>query len=303
MDPNQVDLHVHTEGTSPYKKGDANLAPYHAAGARHGLKLLAITDHYHYVTQPVRYVLRQRRWIDDFSRGKSATEPPRMLLGVEQTIFRGGRLDLRRATKRALDLVVLSVHWFGVGTPGFVGGTRLGRQHVERLGQWLSSGHERGARFLRHLERARVGALLNRKVRDLPRVLGHPWSNLLSRGLFFPALLESAGRVLEVAGREGAAFELNDGSCRQLLDAIEADGPGAFPGTLPAARFVEDLFGLLVDHDVPLSVGSDAHVLSDVGRVGSAVELLCWAGQRVPRAGRLRVVGDGFLSPRTRAQL
>jgi hypothetical protein len=85
------DLHVHTEATAPYMKGDARLAPYHERGKVRNLAFMGISDHYHYFWQATRYVRAQRVHIDAANYAD-----PRMYLGVEQTILSNNPLALKR---------------------------------------------------------------------------------------------------------------------------------------------------------------------------------------------------------------
>ena len=93
------DTHTHTV----YSDGSGAIADNIAAAEERGLRLLAITDHSHYLGPRTfnRYVREVKRWAEDSN--------VKVLAGIEGNITSGG-VDVPDWMAKRLDFVIASVH-------------------------------------------------------------------------------------------------------------------------------------------------------------------------------------------------
>jgi histidinol phosphatase-like PHP family hydrolase len=290
-----IDTHIHTEATAPYLKGDSNLKPYHDAGKRANLNIMCVTDHFHYIWQNPKYLAFQRDFIN-----KNVDTSPKILLGAEHTILNHkGNVGIRKKTIPLLDLVNLSVHWFGMGTPGFFGGTRLREDDMNKVRNYFKENNPKGRQFLKYSTNAFINSLHSPKLRNVPKIICHPWDEYISSGIFLPEMIEDAELIFAAIKEENAAYEFNNGTCSNLLSHLEQsaneDNIANEIYQIPVRDFILDLFKLISKYQVWISVSSDAHKLENIGRLDSSIQLIEEFGQKVNLDG-VKLVNDDFFN-------
>ncbi|MEX2726847.1 MAG: PHP domain-containing protein [Candidatus Sigynarchaeum springense] len=242
----RFDLHVHTEATAPYMKGDARLAPYYEHGKANRLEFMGISDHYHYVWQATRYVRAQRAHID-----AAKYADPRVYLGVEQTILGNkGQIGIRGSGRDVLDYIILAIHWMSIGG-------RLGRETIESILQV-----PRNATKLVETAKAYYkGAIANSHLSRIPKIVGHPFNFLACNHAPFPELLDAVDWLCKLCADNHVAYEVN-------IDSVPRAG-SKNAGWLDV--FWQHLSASLKAHRPLVSLGSDAHRLEAIGRIDLAI--------------------------------
>ncbi len=99
-----------------------------------------------------------------------------------------------------------------------------------------------------------------------PQVLVHPYSTFLRCDFTHAALLEDWEVVCEACQETQTAVELNLSQIEMCL--VHPAPPLCEHPDIPTLpKFYENLLRILAKHDLPYSLGSDAHTLPDVGNV------------------------------------
>jgi histidinol phosphatase-like PHP family hydrolase len=238
----RFDLHIHTESTAPYMKGDDRLKPYHERGKASNLAFMGISDHYHYVWQATRYVQLQRIHID-----AARYADPRVYLGVEQTILGDkGQIGIRGSGRGVLDYIILAIHWMSVGG-------RLGRDAIATIIQFPA----KRAKLVETAKRYYRRAIQNLKLARIPKIIGHPFNFLTSHHAPFPELFDAVDWLCKLCADNHVAYEIN-------LDAVPRDvtNPTGYQ-----SDFWKHLAASLNEHRPLVSLGSDAHRLDAIGNV------------------------------------
>jgi histidinol phosphatase-like PHP family hydrolase len=238
----RFDLHIHTESTAPYMKGDARLAPYHERGRAKQLAFMGISDHYHYFWQATSYVQQQRAHID-----ATGYSEPRVYLGVEQTILGDkGQIGIRGSGREELDYIILAIHWMSVGG-------RLGREAIASLLQ----SPEKRTKVVDTAKRYYQRAMTNPRLSRIPKIIGHPFNFLTSHHEPFPELLDALDWLCKTCAEHHVAYELN-------TDAVPRDVATASVGL---DIYWEHLASVLNGYKTPVALGSDAHRLETIGGI------------------------------------
>ncbi|MFX0101840.1 MAG: PHP domain-containing protein [Candidatus Hodarchaeota archaeon] len=250
-----IDTHVHTEGTSPYMKGDSNLKPYHEAAKNKGLAGVAITDHFHYFWQDHKYVRLQREHIE-----QANYKDPVMLLGVEQTILgRKGHVHFRKSHLKYLDFMNISVHWI-TG----LNGSKMNGAGVMKIVEKILAGRETGWYLVSTYFNYINNALYNEKIKGIPKIASHVFYGFIERGFFHPKVLNYYDVLFENLKDTNSFFEVNG----KALDAIydQETFPVNHPDLLEKEEFLSGLANIAKTKGVKLATGSDAHRLGDIGK-------------------------------------
>ena len=301
---------IHTEGTAPYLKGDSNLKPYFEAGKKKNLKLMSITDHFHYIWQNPKYLFYQREFIDtklntnsNGDKNTNKRDLPRVLLGAEHTILNNkGKVSIRKKTTGILDMVNLSVHWFGIGIPGFIKGTRLSGDDMKKVGLFFKEKNSKGRDFLKYTTNGYINALKSPKLKDKPKIICHAWNEYFKTGLYLPEILEDAEQIFQVLKEENAAFEFNNKACTNILNSLEQDHNKSLlkrdDYLMSTEEFTLELFKLISKYKLWISISSDAHTLNDIGNFSSSIELIEKFGKKVNFTG-VKLVDEEFFKLNT----
>jgi histidinol phosphatase-like PHP family hydrolase len=246
---NRFDLHVHTEATAPYMKGDARLAPYHERGKARRLAFMGISDHYHYFWQATRYVREQRAHIDG-----AGYEDPRMYLGVEQTILGDkGQIGIRGSGREVLDYIILSIHWMSVGG-------RLDRTTIASILQSPA----KASRLVETAKRYYRSGMDNPKLVRLPKIIGHPFSFLAHQEGPVPGLFDAVDWLCKLCAENHVAYEVN-------IEAVPSD---VTRPTEQQDAYWRHLSESLNAHQPRVAISSDAHHLEAIGNVDPAISCM-----------------------------
>ena len=236
------DMHVHTEATAPYQQGDSNLAPYHERGASAALDFMGISDHYHYFWQKTRYVRAQRAAID-----AAKFTSPTMYLGVEQTILsKSGRIGIRDSGLEGLDYVILAIHWMPVGG-------RLGHEEIEAA----VATPQRLEKLIAIAKQYYKRAMTNPRLARVPKIIGHPFNFLLPQHANAPGVIDALDWLCKTCAEHQVAYEINKDVLPRDLSSIDP----AHDATWKALAIALD------DNKPPVSIGSDAHKLDNIGTI------------------------------------
>nr|MDO8115002.1 PHP domain-containing protein [Candidatus Sigynarchaeota archaeon] len=245
----RFDLHVHTEATSPYMQGDAQLETYHDHGAQRQLDFMGISDHYHYFWQDTRFVQAQRAHLN-----AHAYVNPRLFLGVEQTILsKNGRIGIRNSGRKVLDYMILAIHWMPVG----------GRLSYNVMVKILKS-QGKTAKLLEIAKQFYRNAVLNPKLSRLPKIIGHPFNFVVGGHESVPAVHDAIDWLCKFISEEHVAFEINRDSIPRNPAIIDAH--------------VDKYWKLLSDavnsYHVMLTLGTDAHHLDAIGCIDPMLDFV-----------------------------
>jgi histidinol phosphatase-like PHP family hydrolase len=245
------DIHIHTEATSPYLKGDANLLPYYAQGQKNSLDFMAITDHFHYFWQNTQYVINQRKFLDHMSFLN-----PRVYLGVEQTILsESGRIGIRNSGLNELDFIILSIHWMSIG----------GRLHVSEI-EKVKKNPPKYAKFIQMAKNYYQNVIDNPKIRNIPKILGHPWHFLIDH-LNTPivSIIDGFEFVCKICAQNNIALEINLGSIPKDLDLNQKS---------IMLELWQDLFSLFREYKPMIAFATDSHQLKNIGQIDPILQLI-----------------------------
>ena len=232
-----IDYHLHGN-FSGHGKGD--LAEYVEAALAKGFTEIGFSDHLPKVVDPDPYhaMLEENlpRYVERVLSLQTAyRDRITIKLGIEADYFLGYESETRRLVEAyPFDYILGALHF--LGDWHFTSKQGLGRYERE----------DPAEAFPKYFE------LLERMIETgLFDVVAHP--DALRRGAFQPvcAMEEEHRRIARLLARRGMAIELNTAGIRRGVGSVYPD-----PSFLAAC----------VEERVPITLGSDAHAPTDVGR-------------------------------------
>ncbi|RLE88016.1 MAG: hypothetical protein DRJ49_05615 [Thermoprotei archaeon] len=290
-----ADLHIHMHEDDPPHRG-CSVEEIVEVALERNVKLIGVVEHYpggvlEYYGSIENYCIQVRKQI---KVAKERFPEVEVLLGLEASILTvDGELNIRPEEARKVDFLLVGMHHIPAG------GKCLPYEMKGRIGVGDVKGNPEYRSFLRKFNWKDLiedwqEATLSLMRNPLVSIYAHPvqWPLVVMRK-FLPKerwhlrKIEDlipphiAQEIFSNARKAGIAWEVNNGYLpveyrvdNKYVGAGNKRGENSWSGMI-------DLFRIVGEYEVKVSLGTDAHVpmeLERVGRLANAIELLRLAG-------------------------
>jgi histidinol phosphatase-like PHP family hydrolase len=223
---------------------------------------ICVSDHIHY-DEDDRYfemhIANATRLIKD---GLSVP----IFIGGECTIVDlKGRIPNLRNSKGKLGYILLGDH--------YIPETRINMDDLNLAKDILKCLFQKDKHKLKEIINNNISIYIRGIERYKPQILVHPFSTLLRADFTHIDLIEGFEKVCEMCQNSGTAIELNN---VQILDCLENPKPNIIesPDIPQKPEFYRALMKVALSYDIKFSVGSDAHLLKNVGEISAVRKLI-----------------------------